>query len=93
MHEWIYCLYDRVALARTGNLVLSRSDASVVRLFNDLLAQDERLGKHADDYEMRRIGFISDDGEIVPEKPVTVCTGSQWRASQMSGPTLLSEAL
>lgn len=92
MDDRIYCLFDRIALARTGNLVLARSDAIVVRLFQDLLREDERLGKHADDYEMRRIGFIQDDGTIVPEVPVTIATGSQWRASLgPQVPTLLSE--
>lgn len=81
--ESIYVLYDRVAVARTGNLVVGRSDAAMVRLFNDLLAQDERLGKHADDYEMRKVGIIDEQGEITPCVPVTVATGSQWRASQM----------
>lgn len=93
MDDRIYCLFDRVAVARTGNLVLARSDAIVVRLFEDLLREDDRLGKHADDYEMRRIGLIADDGSIVPESPVTIATGSQWRAANYpAGPTLLSEA-
>lgn len=83
MDEYIYILYDRVALARTGNLVSNRSDAVVVRLFQDLLASDERMGMHADDYEMRRVGLIADDGTIVPQVPETVATGAQWRASRV----------
>lgn len=90
MDENVYTLYDRVAIARTGGLVVNRSDAAITRLFNDLLESDERMRNHADDYEIRKIGIIDDDGNLTPVIPITVATGSQWRASYV--PKLTKEA-
>lgn len=90
MDESVFTLYDRVALARTGNLVTGRSDAAIIRMFNDLLASDERMGKHADDYEIRCIGAVDEEGNLVAINPRTVATGSQWRASQV--PALVKDA-
>ncbi len=80
MNEAIYVVFDRVGNARIGGLVLARNDASCVRSFHDFLARDESMRVHAGDYELRRVGFVSELGEIVPEVPVTVATGSQWLA-------------
>lgn len=89
MDERIYVVFDRVANARSGGLILARNDASVVRSFHDFLSRDEGMRIHAGDYELRRVGLVSDLGEIVPEEPVTVATGAQWQA--MNVPTLVQE--
>lgn len=92
MDESIYTLYDRVALARTGGVVLNRSDAAVIRMFNDLMESDERFSNHADDYEIRKIGLIDEQGNITPCLAITVASGAQWRASRVVPPALVKEA-
>lgn len=86
----VYTLYDRVARARTGSLVVHSSDAPVIRLFHDALAQDETLRRHAEDYDMLRVGQVLSDGTLVPEVPVTIATGAQWLAAQ--APALVKDA-
>lgn len=86
----VYTLFDRVAAARTGALVVHSSDAPVIRMFHDALAQDEQLRRHAGDYDMLRVGQILADGELVPETPTVVAQGAQWLAAQ--SPKLAAEA-
>ncbi len=86
MNENIYVVFDRVGNVRTGGLVLARNDATCVRSFHDFLAREESMRVHAGDYELRRVGFVSELGDLTPEVPVTVATGAQWLA--MHSPTL-----
>lgn len=88
----VYCLFDRVAGGWTGSLVVDRSDAPMIRLFHDLLA-DAKQGflQHAGDYELLCVGKIADDGTLQAlHEPVTVATGAQWLAAQT--PTIAREA-
>lgn len=88
----VYALVDLVAGRWTGSLVVDRSDAPVIRMFHDLLADERQPFKtHAADYELHRIGRVSDEG-VLDGYGETVCiaTGSQWLAAQ--APTLRKEA-
>lgn len=91
MTEHLYVVFDRVANARTGGVVVARNDASVTRSFHDLLARDDGFRAHAGDYELRCVGSLDDLGNVVAIPPVTVATGAQWAATQR--PTLLEEKI
>lgn len=88
----VYCLLDLVAGRWVGSLVVDRSDAPMIRLFHDLLADKGQLfNTHAADYEMHRIGRISDEGVLDGyETTVCIATGAQWLAAQT--PRLEKEA-
>lgn len=60
----IYAVYDVVAQAMVGQLMLFNRDEPAVRIFTDAL-QDKALilGQHPADYELVRIGMIF-EGDI-----------------------------
>lgn len=60
----IYAVYDNVARARVGQLMIFNRDEPVVRIFSDALADKSlTLGQHPEDYDLVRIGMIF-DGDI-----------------------------
>jgi hypothetical protein len=79
----VYCLYDLVAATFLGHVLVDRADAPVIRMFHDLLKDDKTgPGQHPADYELRFLGNIADDGELVPAPaPQVVATGSAWLAA------------
>lgn len=79
----IYAIYDLVANIIVGSLVLDHSDASVIRLFHDL-CQDTNtaVGRHPKDYELRYVGQLANDGQLLPVTPQVVATGAAWLAAQ-----------
>lgn len=81
----VYCLYDRVAATWIGQLVVDRADAPVIRMFHDLLADDKTgPGQHPNDYELKYIGQVADDGQLVSVDPQVVATGSAWLAANVN---------
>lgn len=81
----IYAIHDTVANDLAGNvhaLSIHKSDASAVRYFTDGLADVQTsLNKHAEDYNLIRLGFLNDKHEIIPEQTV-ILTGAAWKAAQ-----------
>lgn len=97
----IYVLFDLVAEAVSSGLFLYPGDPAAVRAFGDALSDPQSpYSKHAEDFELRCIGLLSDAGVVSGvdhEIPRTVLSGSQWLAAQpKAGPdgqlSLLKEA-
>lgn len=79
----LYIIWDRVAEAFIGGIILQRSDAPVVRMFNELLADPQtQLAKHPADYDLRFVGTIDDDGSVIGAGHVVISTGQAWVTSQ-----------
>lgn len=89
--DQIYCIWDTVAGARVGALVVARSDAGVIRMFHDGLARHELFKDHPGDYNLLQIASIDDacavSGLAIPR---VVATGAAFVAAQ--SPTLVAEA-
>lgn len=75
----IYAIRDRVAndLAGYYPLVVFRTDQQAVRYFGDsIVTEKSALGAHPNDYELIRVGVLHDAGDITPETPAIVITGT-----------------
>lgn len=60
----IYAVYDNVARARVGQLMVANRDEPIVRMFVDALKDKTlTLGQHPGDYDLVKIGMIF-DGDI-----------------------------
>jgi hypothetical protein len=78
-----YVIFDKVAQLWIGQPLIDRSDAPVIRLFHDVLADSSSLlGKHPADYELRYVGQLADDGDMIPSTVSVVATGSAWLAAR-----------
>lgn len=78
----VYAIYDKVAQAQYGALVMQAHDGPVQRLFFDLLADETQpMSKHPGDYELWRIGKISDNLILEGHLPETIATGMQYLLS------------
>lgn len=79
----VYVLYDSVSATWIGQLVVDRADAPVIRMFHDLLRDPKTgPGMHPNDYEIRHVGFVGDDGQLIPSETKVIATGAAWAASQ-----------
>lgn len=81
----IYAIRDRVANDLAGHfpLVCMRTDAQAVRYFGDsMVTPNSALGAHPNDYELIRVGTLHDSGEITPQPPTIIVTGSALTAAQ-----------
>lgn len=79
----LYVIFDLVAEAFLPPIMVNRSDAPLIRHFYDLLANpDSFFSRHPNDYDLRCIGRIDDEGSIDAfGTPVIVTTGYIWSAS------------
>lgn len=78
----IYAIYDKVAMAQYGALVMQAHDGPVQRLFFDLLAdKDQPMSRHPGDYELWRIAYISDDLIVTGAEIEVIATGMQFLLS------------
>lgn len=87
----IYAVRDRIANDLAGHypLVVFRTDAQAVRYFQDSMAiQNSALGAHPRDYELIKLGYVSDDGLITAlPRPDIIITGEALVATQEKEPT------
>lgn len=88
MNKGIYAIYDRVAGEIIGRamyaLMIFRTGAEATRYFADAVNdQTSVINKHPSDYELRLIGVITENGNIVPEdQHRTIITGDSLVAAQ-----------
>lgn len=81
----LFVLYDKVAEAFLGHIIIERHPAPAVRLFSQVLAdKNTSPGQHPADYELLQVGFIEDSGQILPCEPMVITSGVAWLASQES---------
>lgn len=81
----IYAIVDLRAEALVSTmLMLFAADAAAVRWFQDgLTSEGSLLQKHPEDFELRHLGSVDDDGIIDAEGGFrVVLTGAAWLASQ-----------
>lgn len=94
----IYALYDIVAEAIAGQLILAKHDAQAIRTFTDALSdkQPNIINQHPEDYRLVTLGNVIERDrstthelellELVPEYRI-VLEGKQWLAMQEKGTT------
>lgn len=80
----LFVFFDKKAENFLGNIIQTeRHPAPVIRQFHHLL-QDKNtiIGQHPDDFTALHIGYIEDDGTVIPIAPLIIATGSAWLAAQ-----------
>lgn len=86
-HRGLYAVLDLVALAIVGGITLHRHEAAATRWFTDgLNTPDTMLNQHPEDYNLIRLGFLTDKHELVPNSSV-IATGTQWLNQQKTTKT------
>lgn len=81
----LYQVFDLVAEAAAGPILLMKKDGPAVRAFGDLLSEPNggagHPATHPEDYELRYLGEQNDQtGELYPAtpRPETITTGTAW---------------
>lgn len=78
----IYAIMDTIAQQITGGLYLHKHEAAAVRFFADVAQMpDSLVGKHPQDFDLVRLGYLSLENDIKPDNTV-ILRGSIWAASQ-----------
>lgn len=78
----IYAIYDNVAKAVVGMLMMHKHEASAVRMYADVASSAESMiGKHPQDFDLVRLGHLRDHKLLDPDYHV-VLKGSTWAASR-----------
>lgn len=81
----MFVIYDKVAEAFVGQVIIDRHPAPVCRLFHQLLADKQtNLAAHPKDYVVSHVGYIEDSGRVWAIDPYIVATGEAWLAAQES---------
>lgn len=79
----VFCIYDRVAEAWIGQLLVDRHPAPVTRMFHQLLGdKNTQLAAHPADYNLLHIGFVEDSGKLWSVDPTIIATGAAWLSAQ-----------
>lgn len=93
--KYIYAIRDRVAndLAGYFPLVCMRTDAQAVRYFGDSIASEKSaMAAHPQDYELVKLGTITDDGRINSHDPEIIITGTALVSMIEGKPALVKES-
>lgn len=78
----VYAINDTVAAQLVGGLYAHKHEAAAVRFFCDVAAMpDSLVGKHPQDFDLIRLGFVTHEHELVPD-PAVILKGSTWAAAQ-----------
>jgi len=81
MTSGIYAVLDLIAGQIIGGLWLHRHEAAAIRMFSDVAGDPQSfIAKHPADFNLVRLGYLSEDHELVPEF-TTVLTGATWLAA------------
>lgn len=79
----VFVIFDTVAKAFVGPLIVERHPAPACRMFHELLGdKSTSLAKHPQDYQLRFVGYVCDDGALVEAEVRTVTSGEAWLAAQ-----------
>jgi len=78
MPQTLYMVYDTVSEAVTGPVLSGKNDAVITRIFAEAVRDKNVLGRHANDYQLLRLGTMDDEGIITPNVPVVIATGSEF---------------
>lgn len=79
----MFVIYDRVAEAFIGQVIVEKHPAPACRLFSDLLADSKTfMHAHPTDYDLLQVAFIEEDGRVEAfSTPDVVMTGASWVAT------------
>lgn len=91
MNQQLYAVYDNVAKALTGGVMVFSHDAPAIRVFVDALSEPSSiLSKHPDDFALICLGEIAEPDTvdnatdlpaILAYGPRVVLTGTAWKAN------------
>lgn len=83
----LYQLFDTTAGCVAGPIILDKSAASVIRMFNGVLANRDILpGQYPEQFTLLFIGVQDDEtGAITAVRPSPIATGQQWLETQKQG--------
>lgn len=88
----IYAVLDVIAHQLVGGLYLHKHEAAAVRFFADVATMpDSLVGKHPQDFDLVRLGYITHDNVLEPEHTV-ILKGSIWAAAREDSTKLQLEA-
>lgn len=75
----LYQTYDKIADTTVGPIIAEYRDEAAIRLFSDAVQDPESfIGKHPNDYEIRRIGIQdTTNGQITDTTIEPIVSGSQ----------------
>lgn len=86
----VYAINDTVAAQLVGGLYAHKHEAAAVRFFCDVAAMSDSLvGKHPQDFDLIRLGFITHENELVPDAAL-ILKGSTWASAQDHAKTQLT---
>lgn len=78
----VYAIHDKIAGQLTGGLYCHKHDAAAVRFYSDVAAmKDSNIGRHPQDYDLVRLGYVTHHNELVPDHTL-ILEGSMWAAAQ-----------
>lgn len=79
----IYAVLDTKAQDLVGGIItIHKHPASAVRMFSDALSASQGdMARHPEDYVLVRLGFLTENNEIITEGNTEILTGSAWKAS------------
>lgn len=90
--DGIYAIFDTKAQAIIGGLHIHKHEAAAIRFFGDVAAAEQTMiNKHPQDYDLIRLGWISEHNVIVAEaEQTTIITGATMKEVQQQTMLTLS---
>lgn len=76
----VYAIVDSITDQIVGGIQVHLNDASAIRQLMDIAMGDTMLHKHPLDYDLYRLGALTKDHQIVPDKE-RIVTGHQISAA------------
>lgn len=92
----MYQLFDLTAQCVAGPIILDKSAASVIRMFNGVLANKDILpGQYPEQFTMLLVGQQDDETGAIEasDPPQTIATGQQWLETQNRGEQVSAPAV
>lgn len=77
----LYTIYDNVAQAQLGPIMVFNRDEPAIRIFTDGLADNTTtLGQHPGDYTLLKLGELNEETAAIIGylQPEIIITGKQW---------------
>lgn len=77
----LYAIKDLMAQSLVGGIYAHKHEAAAVRFYCDVAAaKDSLVGKHPQDFDLLRLGYITHSEELIPDL-ATILKGSTWAAA------------
>lgn len=77
----LYIIWDKVTQDINGMVTVHQHEAAAIRFFSDVAGMENSpIIRHPQDYCFKRIGWIDDQGHVVPEDTI-ILEGATWYAA------------